>query len=186
MRVPSDFKLFCDSEKIAACVKELGSQISSWVGTVREESKQEVIAMPILRGALFFAADLLREISYPVKVVPIRTTAYDCDGHLSEQGVSILTICDDVELQGAPILLIDDICDTGRTLTKLITEFKKIGAREVKTAVCIKRESDTETPLEPDYVAMRYQGSDWFVGYGMDSADLWRSLPAIYTMRATP
>ena len=87
-----------------------------------------------------------------------------------------------VAVEGRSVLLVDDVCDSGRTSAELTQRFIKLGAREVRSAVLIKRILPHET-FNPDWIGFEYNGPEWFVGYGMDDCDRWRNLGSIYIIQ---
>jgi hypoxanthine phosphoribosyltransferase len=79
------------------------------------------------------------------------------------------------------ILLLDDICETGGSLLKLQNVFLELGAREVRSAVCIRR-TTTGASYHPTWSGFEFPGREWFVGYGMDDRNYHSTLPDIYTV----
>lgn len=179
--LPSYFKLQYSSQSIEEVVEKLGKGISDWAQQTHQESGQDVIAIPVLRGGIFFFADLVRHIDASVEIAPIRTWAYEIgqnEVQRSEVGVNM----DGVVAEGRSVLLVDDICDSGSTLKKLEQVFCERGAAEVRSAVLIKRHLEVEA-FQPDWIGFEYKGEEWFVGYGMEDSERWRNLPDIYTIR---
>ena len=178
MDLPSNFRLQYDSTAIAKAVHSLGEEITSWAQEVWADSQKDIIGIPVLRGGIFFYADLVRHINHSVECAPVRTWAYEVD----QTGVMLNSVklsLEGVEPEGRSVLLIDDICDSGRTLHALTEAFLKAGAKEVKAAVLIRRAMEHET-FDPQYVGFEYQGEEWFVGYGMEDKERYRNLDSIY------
>jgi hypoxanthine phosphoribosyltransferase len=132
-----------------------------------------------MRGALYFAADLTRALNCSVEVQPVRSVSYSAQ----EVGVQLPYIQFELfELNpaGRDILLIDDICDSGRTIDTLSKQLLDQGARSVRSAVLIHRISPNNLPFSPTWECFRYNGPEWFVGYGMEELDRFRNLPAVH------
>jgi len=180
IKAPENFKLLYPSEEIAMVVRKLGSEITAWAKSVREEQGEDLIAIPVLRGGIFFFADLVRHTGCSVEMAPVQTWAYE-QGQNNEQREQV-KIRGEVGATNRSVLLIDDVCDSGRTLKALTERMFEIGAKEVKSAVLIKRSIEQEI-FEPDYIGFEYPGSEWFVGYGMEDRERWRNLPSIYTLQ---
>jgi len=87
-----------------------------------------------------------------------------------------------VAVEGRSILIVDDVCDSGRTLAELTEYFTKLGAASVRSAVLIKRMMPHPT-FDPNWIGFQYEGPEWFVGYGMDDCDRWRNLGSIYIIQ---
>lgn len=178
-QVPSYFQLLHDRPAIAARVRELGREITGWALSVSGTTGKDLICIPLLRGGVFFFADLVREIQCSIEMTPIRTCAYRTDENVEASSVSMHV--EDLVAKDRSILIVDDICDSGRTLHHLSERLISLGAREVKSVVMIKRE--LPDAFEPDWCGFRHQGPEWMVGYGMDDRDRWRNLPSIYLMK---
>lgn len=178
--IPDSYKLLYSSTEIAARVKSLAVPISRWVSTAEEQTGSDVVAVPLLRGGVFFYADLVREIDSSIELSPVRASAYL--GKAGNTPTSAVHVdIEDFDISGRAILLIDDVCDTGRTLQVLAAGMKERGAAEVRSAVLVKR--DIPAAFEPDWWGFKHNGSEWFVGYGMDDKDRHRNLRSIYTIK---
>ena len=173
MEIPSNFKLIYSEASIQEAVKQLGEEISLWY----QGKEGELLVLSLMNGALFFTADLLRSLSITVELAVFGVKTYVDDGVKSDNANLVLNI----NAKGRSVLVLDDICDSGETLKETVAAVKEAGAEEVKTAVLLKRVLDKET-FEPDYVGIRHNGTEWFVGYGMDSHGLYRNLSALYVI----
>ena len=164
-------------EQIAQASQEIGAQITQWAAEVLKQTNQQVLTVPVLRGGLFFFADLVREVGCSVEIAPLSLQAY-------KKGQNVAN--DQLQMEFEPgifkdrsVLLVDDICDSGRSLKVLTERIVSEGALEVRTAVLIHREQRPEI-FTPDWVGMQYSGEEWFVGYGMDDCDFYRNSPDVY------
>ena len=176
LKIPAYLKLLYSSSDITSRVAELGAEIGRWAESVYEKSGKDVLAIPVLRGGIFFFSDLVRHIPASVDVGPVRSSSY----LIHEAASSEVKIhLDGVVTQGRSVILMDDVCDSGKTLASLSQQLLALGATEVRSAVLVKRVFEYET-FEPDYVGYRYSGKEWFVGYGMDDQGRWRNLSSIY------
>lgn len=172
--VPEHYRRLYSAEEIASTVKTLAAPISLWARDAEELTGRDILAIPLLRGGIFFFSDLVRQLSVSVELNPVFASAYAGNAVASAVRVSI----EELEVSGRAVLLLDDICDSGRTLGEIAGKILSRGAAEVRTAVLIKRELNGA--FEPDWSGFRYSGSEWFVGYGMDDGDRYRNLPEIY------
>jgi hypoxanthine phosphoribosyltransferase len=184
--IPQHFSLTFSSQQIVAVCERLGQAITPWARQVTEQSGRDIVAVPILRGGLFFFADLVRAISTSVEVAPLQTSFYEegqnnvvrhNGGHLPSS-VS--------HFHKRSVLLVDDICDSGQTLASLKPHLLAAGATEVRSAVLIRRLPAPAESIVPDWVGFDYQGPEWFVGYGMEDSGRWRNLPNVYVIKAEP
>ncbi len=163
-----DFEILITSDELRARVRELGKRISE------SFPDRDCVVMPILDGAMVFAADLIREMPIPLRISPIKASSYG-NGTKSSGTVSMSGDLPE-GLAGASVLLVDDILDTGTTLrflTRLLTE---AGADSVTTCVLLRKERSGD--LQADFVGFNIPDR-FVVGYGLDLAGYYRNLPHI-------
>lgn len=174
--IPENFRPLYSPQDISQAVSKIGKEIDVWADEVWQKSHTDILAIAILRGAIFFFSDLVREISRSVEIAPARTWAYENENFVQKDKVTVNI--EGVPAKGRHVLIVDDICDTGKTLSAIKQALLDVGACEVRTAVLIKRVLKEPT-FEPNWVGFNYQGPEWFVGYGMDDCDRWRNLPSV-------
>lgn len=179
MLTPPHFRLCYSAEHIARSIAIVATKISDWQRDLDATKAPSLIAMPVLRGGLYFFADLSRALAKPVEMQLCQSVGYIL--HSTNQSENVELQFPRSAIHGRSILLVDDICDSGRTLKKLEEELYKAGAKEVRAAVLIRR---VVQPViyEPHYVCFDHPGEEWFVGYGMEENELWRNLPGVYTV----
>jgi hypoxanthine phosphoribosyltransferase len=178
VEIPEHFTPFYAREQIASRIAELGKEILPWAKSVQEETHRDVLAVPVLRGGIFFFSDLVRAVATSLEIALVRTVAYEPGENVIETD-QVSVLADSLDVEGRSVLLLDDICDSGRTFAALYEVLKGRGAKDVKSAVLVKRILSHET-FEPTWVGFRFPGSDWLVGYGMDDKERWRNLPGVY------
>lgn len=179
--IPANFQVLYTPEEIAEKIRFLGAQIDQWAKEIWDSSHTDILAIPILRGGIFFFADLVRNIRHSVEIASARTWAYETDQRAVQKAKVEVNITE-VPAKGRAVLLVDDICDSGKTLHALTQALLGSGARVVKSAALVRREVKDQV-FAPDWAGFEYQGSEWMVGYGMDDCDRWRNLPGIYIIR---
>lgn len=158
-------------ERIRARVEELAAEIS------RDFSgAQGLLLVGVLRGAFIFLADLVRRVTVPHAVEFVATSHYG-SGTDPSGNVSLLADlrCD---IAGRPVLLVEDILDTGHTLRFLQQLLRGRGPSQLKTCALVRKPSRLQVKIELDYLGFDIPDL-WAVGYGLDCADRWRSLPYI-------
>lgn len=175
--VPREYKLVYSSAQIAARVAEMGSAISASVATMRSRSGSDPVVVPLLRGALVFAADLIRSIQGSVEVAPLATESYDKSQNQPLEQALVGHI-DAASFRGRSVIIVDDVCDSGRTLELVMRRFKEMGADSVQCAVMVNRHK-VAPRIVPEWIGFDFVGDDWFVGYGMDDQGRYRNLPDI-------
>jgi hypoxanthine phosphoribosyltransferase len=180
-RIPANFSPVFSEKEIANRIKVLGQEISGWCEGVWKDSHTDVLVLPVLRGGVFFFADLVRQLTTSVEVDPIRTAAYET-GVNGVQKDAVSVYAEELAVKGRVVLVVDDVCDSGRTLEALEKTLLEKGAREVRTVVLIRRLLDAPS-FVPCWVGFQYKGPEWFVGYGMDDNQRWRNLPGVYVIK---
>ena len=162
-------------ERIRDRVEELAAEIA------RAYQGRPVTVVGILTGCLVFMADLIRRIDLPLRVAFLTASSYR--GMATTPGK--LHIQDDLlpDIAGRHILLLDDILDTGKTLTRVVAHLIDRGAESVKVGVLLRKIGRQEVPFEPDFVGFTIPDK-FVVGYGLDFNDEYRHLPYIGVLPA--
>ena len=163
-----------DAQATSRRVYELAADIS------RTYAGLELVAIIVMNGGLFFAADLLRAIKMPLRIDSLPAGSYL--HHLSSGELKIRGKLK-LEVQGRHVLLIDDILDTGFTLAEIRKHVLADGAASCRTCVLIDKELPPEKKkAKADWYGFRAP-AEYLVGYGMDSDELYRNLPDICILR---
>ena len=151
-------------------VQELADVIS------RDYEGKELIIIGILKGAFVFMADLIRYLRIPCQVDFVRLASYGA-GTMSTGNI---TVSKDIEtsIQGRDVLIVEDILDTGLTLSSLVEMLKKRDPRSLKVCVFLDKKDRRKVPFEAEYVG--FDIPDRFVvGYGLDFNEMYRFLPDV-------
>ena len=156
-------------------VRKLGADITTAFGA------EEITVVAVINGALLFAADLLREIRRPVRLDCIRVSSYRNETRSvgKPEIVHSLTI----DIANRHVLLIDDILDTGKTLSAVVDLIKKLNPASVKTCVLLDKKGRREVAFDADFVGFPI-ADQFVVGYGLDFAERYRNLPCIGVLKA--
>lgn len=158
-------------ERIRTRVLELAAEISRDL-----KGTQGLLLVGVLRGGFIFLADLARRITVPHAVDFVATSHYG-SGTAASGNIALLT---DVrsEIAGRPVLLVEDILDTGHTLHFLQQFFRGRGPAQLRTCALVRKPSRMQVEVPLDYLGFDIPDL-WAVGYGLDCADRWRTLPYI-------
>ncbi len=158
------------ADRIQTRVDELAAEI------VRTYDGKPVTVVGILTGCLMFTADLIRRIDLPIRVAFITASSYRGETFVAGR----LEIHDELlpDIAGKHILLLDDILDTGKTLTRVVAHLIDRGAASVKVSVLLRKLGRQEVPFEPDFVGFTIPDK-FVVGYGLDFNDEHRHLPFV-------
>ncbi|PIP95381.1 MAG: hypoxanthine phosphoribosyltransferase [Bdellovibrio sp. CG12_big_fil_rev_8_21_14_0_65_39_13] len=162
--------VFVSEEKIQKRVVELAEQIN------RDYAGKELMIVGILNGAFMFCADLIRHIKVPVQLEFMSASSYG-DGTESSGNVKINM---DVkkEMTGKHVLLIEDIVDTGLTLSSLMHLLEKRNPASLKLCSLLYKPARIKHQVKIDYLAFEIE-DHFVIGYGLDYAGAYRELPYI-------
>lgn len=176
--MPSHYREIFSAEAVQTAVARLAAELTPWACEVEARHGEPVLAVCVLRGGFVFFADLLKAIPTSIQpaFVPCRSYATDAISQ-PEGGVRIRW--EDFDCVDRHVLLIDDICDSGRTLALMRSRMLADRAAEVRTCVLIHR-ARRDSVFTPDYFGFRHHGPEWFVGYGMDDGHRFMNYPAVY------
>lgn len=157
--------------------EQISNKISELAYKINEDfAGQELVVICVLNGAFMFCADLVRGISIPVTMEFIKVSSYGAGTSSTGQIKFDLEFKGD--LKGKNVLIIEDIVDTGLTLTKIMENIKSKGVGKVKLASLLFKPSRNIHPVKIDYLG--FEIPDKFViGYGLDFAGKFRELPYI-------
>jgi hypoxanthine phosphoribosyltransferase len=168
----NEFKILISREQIAAKVAEMGSRISA------DFAGESVILIGVLKGAVIFLADLARAISLDVSFDFMAVSSY---GDNTEGGELKLIKDVDESLEGRNVILVEDILDTGVTLTYIRALLEVRRPKAVKVAVLLDKQARRKVAVTADYVG--FEIPDRFVvGYGLDLAQRFRNLAHLCTI----
>jgi hypoxanthine phosphoribosyltransferase len=158
------------ADQIRTRVDELAFEIrSAYAG-------KSFTVVGILTGSMIFLADLIRRIDLPLQIGLVQASSYR--GTATSPGE--LVIRDDLlpDIRDRHLLLLDDILDTGRTITRLVERLRSKGAATVRTCVLLRKLGRQQVPFEPDYCGFAIPDR-FVIGYGLDYNDEYRHLPFI-------
>jgi hypoxanthine phosphoribosyltransferase len=169
-----NLEVLFSQEQIQERIKELGAEIT------RDYAGRNPLLIGVLKGACFFLSDLLRNIDTRLGIEFMAISSYGSSTRTSGE-VRIMKDLD-VPIEGRDILVVEDIVDTGLTLTYLLDNLKARGAASVKLAALLDKHDRREREVPIDYLG--FQIPDHFVvGYGLDYAERYRNLPFIAVLK---
>jgi hypoxanthine phosphoribosyltransferase len=180
-RIPEQFSEVYPAAKIQERIASMASEIGDWCQGVWLDSHTDVLVLPVLRGGIFFFADLAKGIDTSIEIAPIRAQSYESGKNGVPKGEVSIEL-GQLAVKGRVVLIVDDVCDSGKTLEALEKQLLEMGAREVRSVVLVRRLLDTPS-FVPCWVGFQYDGPEWFVGFGMDDNERWRNLPSIYVVK---
>jgi hypoxanthine phosphoribosyltransferase len=173
-RVPARWRgeverVLITQEQLARRVRSLSREIQ------RDFAGREMVVISLLTGTVLFLADLIRNLSLPLRLDFMGVSSY---GAGTESGNLIFTKELRLNVRGRDVLLVDDILDTGKTMTRVLAKLRILKPRRIKTCVLLNKAARRIEPIQADYVG--FEIPDYFViGYGLDFAERYRNLPFV-------
>lgn len=166
-------EILISPEDLREKVAEMGTEITA------KFAKRRLTVIAVSNGAILFVADLVRSIDLPMQLDSITARSYS--GIESSGDVEILSDLK-LDIAGRSVLLVDDILDTGRTLTRIVDFLKTLKPSGIETCVLLDKPSRRVVDIEADYVG--FEVPDVFVvGYGLDYNEYYRNLPYVAVMK---
>ncbi len=158
--------------EIKSRIAELGKQISDHY----RDSGSEMVLVGLLRGSFMFMADLCRTIDVPHEVDFMTASSYG-NGTSSTRDVKILKDLDE-DIRGKDVLIVEDIIDSGNTLSKVREIFSLRGPKSLAICTLLDKPSRREVEVPVEYVGFAIP-DEFVVGYGIDYAQRYRHLPYV-------
>lgn len=148
--------------------------------TISEQfAGKEPVFIGILNGAVFFFGDLVRELTIPCRIDFIRAASY---GSGKESSGKIRVTKDiEIDIAGEPVIVVEDIIDTGLTLKRIIKQVEEKGPDSIHVCVLIDKRERREEDVPVDYSGFRVE-KGFLVGYGLDCNERFRHLSDIYSL----
>lgn len=173
MQVDLERVLF-DEATILRRLDEIAAEI------VRDFRDRELTVVAILNGSLIFMADLLRRIPLPLKLDCLSVASYH--GRPETSGELIFRQIALPDIAGRHLLILDDILDSGLTLSAVREKLQSAGPQSVRVCVLLQKKKRRERSVRADYVGFEIE-DEFVVGYGLDYMERYRNLPWIGVLR---
>ena len=142
---------------------------------------KKLLLLGILKGSVVFMGDLMKHLTIPVQIDFMRVSSYG-HGTVSSGRVNIILDLFRNDIDECDILVVEDIIDSGKTLSYLTQYLKNKGAKSVRTCTMLDKPSRREVDFEPDYVGAEIP-DEFVVGYGLDYNEDYRALPYVGVLK---
>lgn len=167
-------QILVDAKQLEEINRRLGKQIT------KDFADKNLLVVGILKGSLYFMADLTRYIDLPLKLDFLAVSSY---GSSTRSSGSVKIIKDiDIDLAGYDVLLVEDILDSGRTLDYVSKMLSARGANSISIVTLLDKPERRVVDLKPDYVGADVP-DEFVVGYGLDYDQEYRNLPYIGALK---
>lgn len=167
-------QILISEEDIMKRIKELGEEITE------DYKDKELIVVGILKGAVVFMAELCKYIKKPINMDFMSVSSY---GQSAQSTGEVKIIKDlDSSVEGKDILIVEDIIDTGLTLSYLTDNLRKRGAKSVKIVTLLDKPNRKNVEVKVDYLGFEVP-NEFIIGYGLDYAEMYRNLPYVASLK---
>ena len=168
-------KVLVPEEEIKTIVSRLAEEIN------RDYVDKKLIIVCVLKGSILFTADLVKEINLVHEIEFMRVSTYGNSTESSGE-MKMLLDFDREDFTECDFLIVEDIVDSGNTLSKLVNNFKGRGAKSVKTCTLLDKPSRRKVDYVPDYCGVEIP-DEFVIGYGLDYDEKYRELPYVGVLR---
>lgn len=165
------FKKYIPHAKIKSRVMKLAGKINA------DYQKKTPLLLPVLNGSFMFASDLMKHLKVDCRISFVKHASYE--GTSSSSLKTLIGLNESVF--GLDIIVIEDIMDTGETLSKVVDELKTLGAKSVEIAVLLRKAKAKKHTLKPKYIGFEI-ADPFVVGYGLDYDGLGRNFADVYQL----
>jgi len=173
--VQRDIKnIMLSEEEIAKRVKELGKQLTE------EYKGRELLIVGVLKGCMLFLSDLVRTIDIPLTMDFMVVSSYGT----ATKSSGVVRIIKDLEreIEGKDVLIVEDIVDSGLTLSYLIENLKTRNPKSIKVCSLLDKPDRRKAKVDIEYVGFKIP-DEFVVGYGLDYAERYRNLPFVCVLK---
>ena len=165
-----DLRVLLSEDEIREKVRELGGKITA------DYKNSNLMLVTVLKGAVVFLADLMRQIDVPAEIDFMVVSSYGSG--VKSSGVVKIVKDLDVPLAGKDILIVEDILDSGLTLSYIKELLESRGPRSIRIATLLDKPSRRKVDLQADYIGFSVP-DEFVIGYGLDYDEKYRNLPYI-------
>lgn len=163
-------------ESILITEAQIAGRVAEMTWEIQHDFRgRELVVVSLLTGTVMFLADLIRHLELPLRLDFMGVSSY---GAGTESGELVFTKELRLDVAGRDVLLVDDILDTGRTMSRVLAKLFVLKPRRIKTCVLLDKPERRTENVEADYVGFKIP-NQFVVGYGLDFAERYRNLPFV-------
>jgi hypoxanthine phosphoribosyltransferase len=163
-------EILIDEERLQTRIRELGGEISV------DYAGRDLLLVGVLKGAVFFMADLMRSITVPCEIDFMAITSYGASTDSS--GVVRILKDLDINIEGRHVLVVEDIIDSGLTLSYLMRNLESREPRTLEVCALLTKPERRENEVDVRYIGFEIPNR-FVIGYGLDFAERYRNLPYV-------
>lgn len=169
-----------DVERILISEEEIAWRVRAMARDIERDFRgRETVVVALLNGTVMFLGDLIRNLSFPLRLDFIGVSSY---GAGTESGQLVFTKELRLDVRGRDVLLVDDILDTGKTMNRVLAKLRALKPRRVRTCVLLDKPERRIEKARADYVGFPIPNV-FVVGYGLDYSEKYRNLPFVGVLK---
>ena len=153
------------------------SRVAAEIDRDYKDIDGRVVLVCVLKGSIVFMGDLMKKLTVPVEIECVRVSSYG-GGTTTTGEINLSLDVNRKDIGECNLIIVEDIIDSGLTLTYLVDHFKKKGAKSVKTVTLLDKPSRRKVNFKTDYVGCEIP-DEFVIGYGLDYDEKYRALPYI-------
>lgn len=167
-------QILIETDELQKRIKELGQEIT------KDYEDKDLVVICVLKGAVLFMSDLCKNIDLPLNMDFMAVSSYGS----STQSSGVVRILKDLDssIEGKDVLIVEDIIDTGLTLSYLVENLKSRGPKSVKICTLLDKPERRKVDVKVDYIGFTIP-DDFVVGYGLDFNEKYRNLPYVCVLK---
>jgi hypoxanthine phosphoribosyltransferase len=162
-------------------IDKITTDIAKQIDNDYSGEDKNLVLVCILKGSLMFMSDLMKKITVPVEIDCMRVSSYGA-GTVSGGTINIILDLIRPDIDKCDLLIIEDIIDSGSTLSYLVKYLKNKGAKSVRTCTLLDKPSRRKVEFTPDYRGLEIP-DEFVIGYGLDYAEKYRALPFVGVLK---
>jgi hypoxanthine phosphoribosyltransferase len=171
-----------DNIELLISQDEIKSKIADFARMIDAQYQgEELMIVMVMKGAICITADLIRELKTPCTVEYVRASSYGQRG--KKRGELKIFGLEELDLSSKNVLLVDDIYDSGETLSQIVSKLKEKNPKSLKSVVLLAKNIDRDVAYTPDYALFNIE-NQFVIGYGLDYKEYCRGLPGVYIFKS--
>lgn len=170
-----------DIENILYSQEQVSNRIAELATVISAKYQDEFpVVVPVMTGAMIFASELMQKLDFKLNIDYVDVSSYEDNSQSSGRVRLLRDLSHDVN--GRPVIIVEDIIDSGHTLQFLNQLFASRGAKSIETCSLLDKPARREVDVEADYVGFKVP-DEFIVGYGLDYNGLYRNLPYVGVLK---
>ena len=162
-------------------IERATERIAAEIDRDYKDADGRIVLVCVLKGSIVFMGDLMKKVTVPVEIECVRVSSYG-SGTTSGGNIDLILDVDRPDIRDCHLIVVEDIIDSGNTLTFLVKHLLNKGAKSVRTVTLLDKPSRRKVEFKTDYVGFEIP-DEFVIGYGLDYDEKYRALPYVGVLR---